>query len=137
MGTRGREGQGRRRSRACAGRVRDAGVARERGDLHPPRRGGARRIKAEGLLVARFDHYDNRAADPNLHTHCAVLNRVLAEGKWTTIDGTILYKANVAASEKYNTRVADLVARALGVTFTPAPTPRSANCRSTRSPASR
>ncbi|WP_330766947.1 MobF family relaxase [Rhodococcus sp. M8-35] len=83
--------------------------------------GGARRIKAEGLLVARFDHYDNRAADPNLHTHCAVLNRVLAEDKWTTIDGTILYKANVAASEKYNTRIADLVARTLGVTFTPRP----------------
>lgn len=83
--------------------------------------GGARRIKAEGLLIARFDHYDNRAADPNLHTHCAVLNRVLAEGKWTTIDGTILYKANVAASEKYNTGVADLVARTLGVTFTPRP----------------
>ncbi|MCF8786711.1 MobF family relaxase [Rhodococcus ruber] len=83
--------------------------------------GGVRKIKAEGLLVARFDHYDNRAADPNLHTHCAVFNRVLAEGKWTSIDGTILYKANVAASEKYNTRVADLVARTLGVTFTPRP----------------
>ncbi len=83
--------------------------------------GGVRKIKAEGLLVARFDHYDNRAADPNLHTHCAVLNRVLAEGKWTTIDGSILYKANVAASEKYNTRVADLVARTLGVTFAPRP----------------
>ncbi|WKX01754.1 MobF family relaxase (plasmid) [Rhodococcus aetherivorans] len=83
--------------------------------------GGVRKIKAEGLLVARFDHYDNRAADPNLHTHCAVFNRVLAEGKWTSIDGTILYKANVAASEKYNTRVADLVARTLGVTFAPRP----------------
>ncbi|NGP26692.1 MobF family relaxase [Rhodococcus aetherivorans] len=79
--------------------------------------GGARKVKAEGLLVARFDHYDNRAADPNLHTHCAVFNRVLAEGKWTSIDGTILYKANVAGSEKYNTRVAELVSRKLGVTF--------------------
>ncbi|KXF84377.1 conjugal transfer protein TraA [Rhodococcus ruber Chol-4] len=79
--------------------------------------GGARKIKAEGLLVARFDHYDNRASDPNLHTHCAVLNRVLGEDKWTTIDGSILYKANVAGSEKYNTRVAELVSRKLGVTF--------------------
>ncbi|ETT25570.1 TrwC relaxase [Rhodococcus rhodochrous ATCC 21198] len=79
--------------------------------------GGARKVKAEGLLVARFDHYDNRASDPNLHTHCAVLNRVFAEDKWTTIDGSILYKANVAASEKYNTRVAELVSRKLGVTF--------------------
>lgn len=83
--------------------------------------GGVRKVKAEGLLIARFDHFDNRAADPNLHTHSAILNRVLAEGKWTTIDGTVLYKANVAASEKYNTRVADLVARKLGVTFAPRP----------------
>ncbi|MHC3370841.1 MobF family relaxase (plasmid) [Rhodococcus aetherivorans] len=82
-------------------------------------KGGERKVKAEGLLIARFDHFDNRAADPNLHTHSAVLNRVYAEGRWTTIDGSILYKANVAASEKYNTRVADLVARKLRVTFAP------------------
>ncbi|WP_137726569.1 MobF family relaxase [Prescottella subtropica] len=81
--------------------------------------GGARKVKADGLLIARFDHFDNRAGDPNLHTHSAILNRVLAEGRWTTIDGTVLYKANVAASERYNTRVADLVARKLGVTFAP------------------
>lgn len=83
--------------------------------------GGARKVKAEGLLIARFDHFDNRVGDPNLHTHSAILNRVLAEGKWTTIDGQVLYKANVAASERYNTRVADLVARKLGVTFAPRP----------------
>ncbi|MDH6681041.1 conjugative relaxase-like TrwC/TraI family protein [Rhodococcus sp. LBL1] len=83
--------------------------------------GGARKVKAEGLLIARFDHFDNRAGDPNLHTHSAILNRVLAEGKWTTIDGQVLYKANVAASERYNTRVADLVARKLGVTFAARP----------------
>ncbi len=81
--------------------------------------GGARKVKAEGLLIARFDHFDNRIGDPNLHTHSAILNRVLADGTWTTIDGSVLYKANVAASERYNTRVADLVSRKLGVTFAP------------------
>ncbi|WP_171018759.1 MobF family relaxase [Rhodococcus sp. Q] len=80
---------------------------------------GVHKVKADGLLIARFDHFDNRAGDPNLHTHSAIANRVLADGRWTTIDGSILYKANVAASEKYNTRVADLVARKLGVTFAP------------------
>ncbi|WP_084721964.1 MobF family relaxase [Rhodococcus marinonascens] len=68
---------------------------------------------------SRFDHWDNRVADPNLHTHCAVLNRVHAEGKWTTIDGRMFYRAAVSASERYNTRVADLVARGLGVSFAP------------------
>ncbi|NMM92391.1 conjugal transfer protein TraA [Rhodococcus sp. SRB_17] len=81
--------------------------------------GGARQVKAEGLLIARFDHWDNRAGDPNLHTHCAVLNRVYAEERWTTIDGRVFYRAAVSASERYNTRVADLVARNLGVSFAP------------------
>jgi conjugative relaxase-like TrwC/TraI family protein len=90
-------------------------------ELTYTRRGedGVRQIKAEGLLVARFDHWDNRAGDPNLHTHCAVLNRVYAEEKWTTIDGRVFYRAAVSASERYNTRVADLVARGLGVSFAP------------------
>ncbi|MFZ2172938.1 MAG: MobF family relaxase, partial [Rhodococcus sp. (in: high G+C Gram-positive bacteria)] len=90
-------------------------------ELTYTRRGkaGARMIKAEGLLIARFDHWDNRVGDPNLHTHCAVLNRVYAEEKWTTIDGRMFYRAAVSASERYNTRVADLVARNLGVSFAP------------------
>ncbi|MFD4427285.1 MobF family relaxase, partial [Rhodococcus sp. NPDC058481] len=83
--------------------------------------GGHRMVKADGLLIARFDHWDNRAGDPNLHTHSAVFNRVKAEGRWTTIDGRMFYRAAVAASERYNTRVADLVARKLGVTFAPRP----------------
>ncbi|NRI68796.1 conjugal transfer protein TraA [Rhodococcus sp. MS16] len=91
------------------------------GDLTYTRRGeaGVRQVKAEGLLVARFDHWDNRAGDPNLHTHCAVLNRVYAEEKWTTIDGRVFYRAAVSASERYNTRIIDLVARGLGVSFAP------------------
>ncbi|MGW4480960.1 MobF family relaxase [Rhodococcus triatomae] len=83
--------------------------------------GGKRLVKADGVLIARFDHFDNRAGDPNLHTHAAVANRVRAEGTWTTIDGRVMYKATVSASERYNTRVADLVGRRLGVTFAPRP----------------
>ncbi|NKR85379.1 relaxase domain-containing protein, partial [Rhodococcus hoagii] len=107
--------------RHIRGRRRGPRLDRGRGDLHPSR--GRRRPQGQGrgLLIARFDHFDNRVGDPNLHTHSAILNRVLAEGKWTTIDGQVLYKANVAASERYNTRVADLVARKLGVTFAPRP----------------
>lgn len=80
--------------------------------------GGARQIRAEGLLIARFDHWDNRAGDANLHTHAAVVNRVLAEKAWTTIDGRVLYRAAVAASELYNSLIADKLSHLLGVTFT-------------------
>src|SRR5699024_4636746 len=36
-----------------------------------------RQIDTHGLIVAQFDHYDTRSGDPNLHTHCAVSNKVL------------------------------------------------------------
>jgi hypothetical protein len=38
--------------------------------------------------------------DPDLHTHVAVANKVQTlDGRWLSIDGRVLFKANVAASE--------------------------------------
>lgn len=80
-------------------------------------RNGVRKLDCAGMAVAKFVHWDNRAGDPNLHTHCAVLNRVFSEGKYRTIDGTILYRSAVAASEHYNARIKDLVQEKLQVSF--------------------
>ncbi len=75
-----------------------------------------------GLVAAAFTHRDSRAGDRDLHTHVAVSNKVQTlpeEGaRWLALDGRVLYKAKVAASERYNTRLeAELVAQ-LGVRFT-------------------
>ncbi len=75
-----------------------------------------------GLVAAAFTHRDSRAGDPDLHTHVAVSNKVQAAtehgGRWLALDGRVLFKAKVAASERYNTRLeAELVER-LGVRFT-------------------
>lgn len=78
---------------------------------------GVRKLDCAGMTAAKFVHWDNRAGDPNLHTHCAVLNRVYSEGKYRTIDGTVLYRAAVTASEHYNARLKDLVQERLGVCF--------------------
>jgi len=66
---------------------------------------GARQVDVEGLVGAAFTHRDTRAGDPDLHTHVAVANKVKAveSGKWLAIDGRVLYKGIVAASETYNT----------------------------------
>ncbi|TSD93751.1 AAA family ATPase [Skermania sp. ID1734] len=81
---------------------------------------GVKQIDATGLAVTLFDHYDNRAGDPNLHTHAAVSNKVRGvDGKWTALDGRVLYQYNVALSCHYNTAITDKVARELGVRFTP------------------
>ena len=95
--------------------------------------GGARQVQTTGLVAAAFIHRDSRAGDPDLHTHVAVANKVQAittddhgnptPGRWLAIDGRVLFKANVAASETYNTRLEHHLTQALGVRFTERPTP--------------
>ncbi|MBB3040100.1 conjugative relaxase-like TrwC/TraI family protein [Hoyosella altamirensis] len=77
---------------------------------------GERQINTNGLIVAAYDHYDTRAGDPNLHTHCAVSNKIQGiDGKWRSIDGTAVFKHGVAASQRYNATVVDNLRRSLGV----------------------
>jgi DNA primase catalytic core len=81
-------------------------------------RAGVRQVEVNGLIAASFTHRDSRSGDPDLHTHVAVSNKVQTlDGRWLALDGRVLYKANVSASERYNTRLeAELIAR-LGVQF--------------------
>jgi TrwC relaxase len=54
-------------------------------------------------VATAFTHRDSRAGDPDLHTHVAVANKVQTlDGRWLSIDGRVLFKANVAASETYD-----------------------------------
>jgi conjugative relaxase-like TrwC/TraI family protein len=80
--------------------------------------GGARQVSVRGLVAAAFTHRDSRAGDPDLHTQVAVSNKVQTlDGRWLALDGRVLFKANVAASERYDTRLeAELVDR-LGLRF--------------------
>ena len=65
---------------------------------------GIRQVNVRGLVTAAFTHRDSRAGDPDLHTHVAVANNVQTlDGRWLSIDGRVLFKATVAASETYNT----------------------------------
>ena len=67
-------------------------------------RNGIRQVNVRGLVAAAFTHRDSGAGDPDLHTHVAVANKVQTlDGRWLSIDGRVLFKATVAASETYNT----------------------------------
>jgi conjugative relaxase-like TrwC/TraI family protein len=81
---------------------------------------GIRQVDVRGLVAAAFTHRDSRAGDPDLHTHVTVANKVQTfDGRWLSIDGRVLFKANVAASETYNTALEQQHLRdALGVRFT-------------------
>jgi conjugative relaxase-like TrwC/TraI family protein len=83
---------------------------------------GIRQVNVRGLLATAFTHRDSRAGDPDLHTHIAVANKVQTlDGRWLSIDGRVLFKANVAASETYNTALEQHLRDALGVRFTERP----------------
>jgi conjugative relaxase-like TrwC/TraI family protein len=79
---------------------------------------GIRQVNVRGLVAAAFTHRDSRAGDPDLHTHVAVANKVQTlDGRWLSIDGRVLFKANVAASETYNTALEQHLRDSLGVRF--------------------
>jgi conjugative relaxase-like TrwC/TraI family protein len=83
---------------------------------------GIRQVNVQGLVAAAFTHRDSRAGDPDLHTHVAVANKVQTlDGRWLSIDGRVLFKANVAASETYNTALEQHLRDNLGVRFAERP----------------
>lgn len=54
------------------------------------------------LVVASFLHKSSRERDPQLHTHCLVLNVGLGEdGRWGAIDSRFLFRARMAAAAVY------------------------------------
>jgi conjugative relaxase-like TrwC/TraI family protein len=83
---------------------------------------GVRQVNVHGLVGAAFTHRDSRAGDPDLHTHVAVANKVQTlDGRWLSIDGRVLFKAKVAASETYNTALEQHLRDSLGVRFAERP----------------
>src|SRR5215212_251888 len=83
---------------------------------------GVRQVNVRGLVATAFTHRDSRAGDPDLHTHIAVANKVQTlDGRWLSIDGRVLFKAKVAASETYNTSLEQHLRDALGVRFAARP----------------
>jgi conjugative relaxase-like TrwC/TraI family protein len=83
---------------------------------------GIRQVNVRGLVAVAFTHRDSRAGDPDLHTHVAVANKVQTlDGRWLSIDGRVLFKAKVAASETYNTSLEQHLRDALGVRFAARP----------------
>src|SRR4051794_23252254 len=85
---------------------------------------GVRQVNVRGLVATAFTHRDSRAGDPDLHTHVAVANKAQTlQGRWLAIDGRLLFKAAVAASETYNTALEHHLSGRLGVRFAERPNP--------------
>jgi conjugative relaxase-like TrwC/TraI family protein len=79
---------------------------------------GVLQVDSEGLLAASFVHRTSRAADPQLHTHVLVANKVRAEdGAWLALDGRELFATQKATGMLYKAALrAELIER-LGVSW--------------------
>jgi len=69
-----------------------------------------------GLVATLYDHYDSRAGDPNLHTHAVVSIKVCTEsdGRWRALDGSVLHRYAVPASQRYNATIMSKLHTELG-----------------------
>jgi len=80
---------------------------------------GVLQAETDGLIAASFVHRTSRAADPQLHTHVLVSNKVRAkDGKWLALDARELFEIQKAAGMLYKAALrAELTSR-LGIAWT-------------------
>ena len=78
--------------------------------------GGVFQVDTEGFVAASFLHRTSRAADPQLHTHVLLANKVRAEdGRWLSLDGRELYEHQKAAGMLYRAALRAELTASLGV----------------------
>jgi conjugative relaxase-like TrwC/TraI family protein len=84
--------------------------------------GGVRRVESGGFVIAQFRHRTarstvpgERVGDPQLHSHCAILNRVRGvDGVWRTLDSRAIQSPRPRRRRDLRSR-----ARAVAVGATP------------------
>ena len=87
--------------------------------------GGVRQIESGGFVIAQFRHRTarstvpgERVGDPQLHSHCAILNRVRGlDGVWRTLDSRAIYRHAHAAGAIYAAELERLLSERLGVSW--------------------
>ncbi len=87
------------------------------------RLGAGGRIKqpATGLVVGRFSHFTSRAGDPNVHTHCVIMNAAASrDGKIRTLETYRLHSHCHLLGVAYRVALSMRLARQFGFEARPA-----------------
>ena len=73
-------------------------------------------VDAEGMVAAAFRQHTSRAADPQLHTHLVVANRVRSpDGRWLALDARTIKLDQRTLSALYHAGLRAELTRRLGV----------------------
>lgn len=69
--------------------------------------GKTRSVRTGNLLVARFEHDLSRACDPQVHTHCVMVNATCRDdGQWRALDNESLYRHKMLLGALYRAELA-------------------------------
>ena len=84
-------------------------------------RNGVMITDTDGLVIARFEHRTSRALDPQLHSHCLILNKVrdAQDGSWRALHGRPLFEEAKTAGMLYQAALRAELTRRLGVAWGP------------------
>lgn len=64
-------------------------------------------LQSKSAQIAVFHHDDNRNKDPQLHSHCVILNQtVCPDGKWRAVANKELYKQQKTIGAYYDHELA-------------------------------
>jgi conjugative relaxase-like TrwC/TraI family protein len=103
--------------------VEEAGLAYLEDHAAFTRRGrnGVMITDTDGLVIARFEHRTSRALDPQLHSHCLILNKVreTQDGSWRALHGRPLFEEAKTAGMLYQAALRAELTRRLGVAWGP------------------
>ena len=83
--------------------------------------GGRTKQPAAGLIVGRFSHYTSRAGDPNVHTHCVIMNAAASkDGIVRTLETYKLHSNCHLLGAAYRVALSTRLAQAFGFEARPA-----------------
>jgi conjugative relaxase-like TrwC/TraI family protein len=84
-------------------------------------RNGVMVTDTEGLVIARFEHRTSRALDPQLHSHCLILNKVRdpRDGSWRALHGHAVFEEAKTAGMLYQAGLRAELTRRLGLAWGP------------------
>jgi len=69
--------------------------------------GELRTVRCDNLCMVRFNHYESRELDPQLHSHVVVMNLTKGEdGKWRSLETGDMYKNQLYFGQHYRNEMA-------------------------------
>lgn len=78
-------------------------------------------VKTGAMIAGKFTHIVSRNQDPQIHTHCVILNITKYNDKWYAIDNNQIFQNKIVDGQLYrNTLAQELLQRGYSITVTDA-----------------